>query len=480
MSRVLIVEDEPMSREVLATLSAELGHETLSAETGEEGLRLAREESVDLVLLDIKMPGMDGLDALRAIKESSPLLPVVMVTGVDRAESAIEAMCLGAYDYLTKPVLKDGLERVVTQALEASRLMRVPVAFESPQEAGAPEERIIGRSPAMWELYKRIGQIAATNTTVLISGESGTGKELIARAIYHHGPRRDKVFLTVNCAALPETLLESELFGHEKGAFTGAVARHPGKFEQADGGVLFLDEVGDMSLVTQAKVLRVLQQKTFQRVGGTEGLTSDVRIITATNKDLRRQVDKGGFRGDLYYRLNVVKLDLPPLRERKEDIPELCNYLIRQITAEVGKPPALISAEVMNELLKYDWPGNVRELRNALARAVVRAPTSVILREHLTFESGEAIAPESSGSDLCPFVVADLDAFHEDLYDKVVAEVERRLLRYALRRTGGNKVQTAKLLGVSRNKLTDRLSRFDLIPPSRASIEDRDLDAEDD
>ena len=454
-----------------------LGHEALEAETGERGLALARENGIDLVLLDIRMPGMDGMEVLKEMKRTAPSLPVIMVTAMDRAESAIEAMRFGAYDYLTKPITRGALEKVVGQALEASRLMQTPVALDREEPVTPHEDRIVGRSPAMWGLYKQIGQVAATGATVLISGESGTGKELIARAIYQHGPRCDEIFLTVNCAALPDALLESELFGHERGAFTGAVERHPGKFEQADGGVLFLDEIGDMSLVTQAKVLRVLQQGTFQRVGGTEGLECDVRIIAATNKNLRTEVESGNFREDLYFRLNVVHLRLPPLRERKEDIPELCSYLLRQIADEVGKSPALVSAEAMNELLKYRWPGNVRELHNVLARAVVTAPTSVILREHLTFESPESARPGSMASALCPLGVSDLDQLGEDLYERVVGEVERRLLVYALNRTGGNKVQTSKLLGVSRNKLTDRMGRFDLLNVGKGNVGESTLEA---
>ena len=460
MGRILVIEDEEDQRDLLVAMLASLGHEAVAAENGEQGLAAAREQEVDLAVIDVMMPGMSGIDVLKELKSMASWLPVILLTGLDRSEVAIEAMSYGAYDYLTKPVSRGVLDKVVAGALKASLQMRVPVEFEDTEAPAPMGERIIGQSPRMWDLYKQIGRVATTDATVLITGDSGTGKELVARAVYHHSLRRDKVFLTVNCAALPDSLLESELFGHEKGAFTGAVSTHLGKFEQCDGGTLFLDEIGDMSLPTQAKILRALQQKTFQRVGGTETMACDVRLIAATNKDLMKEVEEGAFREDLYYRLNVVHLHMPALRERKEDIAELSGYLLKQIAGEVGRPPAVLSAEALKQLLDHHWPGNVRELRNVLARAVVTSPTSVLVPEHISFQSPDSPAAFPPTPGLCPFSIPELDAMDAEIYDRVIGEVERRLLSYILDRTRGNKLRSAKLLGISRHKLSDRMSQF--------------------
>jgi two-component system nitrogen regulation response regulator GlnG len=378
----------------------------------------------------------------------------VLITVKKEAEGAIEAMRYGAYDYLSKPVDPETLRTIASQAIQASQRMKVPVIFEPAEDIGG-RECIIGRSPLMWEIYKGVGRAAATGATVLITGESGTGKELVARAIYQHSTRAEQEFVTINCAAVPENLLESELFGHEKGSFTGAQQRHIGKFERANGGTILLDEIGEMGAMLQAKLLRVIQEKQFERVGGNEVVTIDTRIIAATNRDLKEASESGEFREDLYFRLDVVHIHLPPLRERREDIPELCEYLLKQVAREVEKPIAVLSAESMKMLLDYEWPGNIRELKNVLARATVAAPTEIIQPHHLSLDSG--IVREPTG--FFPFTKSDLDQIESDLYKEVVGEVEKRLFEYTLARTSNNQVQAAKLMGISRNMLRNRMGQ---------------------
>ena len=456
MGKILVVDDSRVDRSVLKHILSSLAHEVVEAETGEAGVAEVEASDYDLVLLDFVMPGMSGMDALRQIKVVRPQLPVVLVTAVEEADGTIEAMSFGAYDYLTKPVDRQQFVRVVSEALKANELMKVMVEVGSVDEPGKQRERIVGRSPTMWELYKRVGQAAASDATVLITGESGTGKELVARAIYQHGPRSEREFVVVNCAALPEGLLESELFGHEEGAFTGAHARHIGKFERANGGTIFLDEIGEMGPLTQPKILRALQERTFERVGGSEPISCDIRLLAATNKNLQQEIVKGTFREDLYYRLNVLELRVPPLRDRKEDIPELCTYLLNQAAEELGKPPAVLSPEAMKALLDRDWPGNVRELRNVIARATVASPTSIILPEHLSPPRHQPASPAA-----VPAVTrGELDRLDGDLYERVKTEMDRHLVRYALDRTDGNQVHAAKLLGVSRNFLRGRIQEL--------------------
>ena len=456
MGKILVIDDSLVDRSVLKHILSSLAHEVVEAETGDAGVAEVEANDYDLVLLDFVMPGMSGMDALRQIKVVRPQLPVVLVTAVEEADGTIEAMSFGAYDYLTKPVDREQFERVVSEALKANELMKVMVEVGSVDKPARQRERIVGRSPTMWELYKRIGQAAASDATVLITGESGTGKELVARAIYQHGPRSEREFVVVNCAALPEGLLESELFGHEEGAFTGAHARHIGKFERANGGTIFLDEIGEMGPLTQPKILRALQERTFERVGGSEPISCDIRLLAATNKNLPQEIVKGTFREDLYYRLNVLELRVPPLRDRKEDIPELCTYLLNQAAEELGKPPAVLSPEAMKALLDRDWPGNVRELRNVIARATVASPTSIILPEHLSPPRHQPASPAA-----VPAVTrGELDRLDGDLYERVKTEMDRHLVRYALDRTDGNQVHAAKLLGVSRNFLRGRIQEL--------------------
>ncbi|MDP6502133.1 MAG: sigma-54 dependent transcriptional regulator [Planctomycetota bacterium] len=454
MSRALVVDDNRSDRLIVKQVRSTLNYQTIEAENGEQGLELTRQQEFDLIFLDFIMPGLHGIEALQKLKEARPRVPVVLITVKKEAEGAIEAMRYGAYDYLSKPVDPETLRTIASQAIQASQRMKVPVIFEPAEDIGG-RECIIGRSPLMWEIYKGVGRAAATGATVLITGESGTGKELVARAIYQHSTRAEQEFVTINCAAVPENLLESELFGHEKGSFTGAQQRHIGKFERANGGTILLDEIGEMGAMLQAKLLRVIQEKQFERVGGNEVVTIDTRIIAATNRDLKEASESGEFREDLYFRLDVVHIHLPPLRERREDIPELCEYLLKQVAREVEKPIAVLSAESMKMLLDYEWPGNIRELKNVLARATVAAPTEIIQPHHLSLDSG--IVREPTG--FFPFTKSDLDQIESDLYKEVVGEVEKRLFEYTLARTSNNQVQAAKLMGISRNMLRNRMGQ---------------------
>jgi DNA-binding NtrC family response regulator len=437
-----------------------LGHEADEAESGQEALDKIANLGADIVLMDFRMPGMNGIEALKSLHESKPGLPVIFVNGEDGAETAIEAMRFGAHDFLNKPVTSDAVREVIESAVETLR-HQVRVEFKTPLEPAEPKEQIIGRTPQMIEIYKQIGKASASNVTILVTGESGTGKELVARAVHQHSDRSLRPFVAVNCAALPESLLESTLFGHEKGSFTGAHRRHIGKFEQASGGTLFLDEVSEMSVPLQAKLLRILQERTFERVGAEETLTCDVRIVAATNRRLDEEVDQGSFREDLYYRLNVVQIRIPPLRERPADIPILAEYLLAQVAREQHRSELpVLSPDALQVLLRNNWPGNIRELRNVLSRALVTAPSGVILREHLNVEPGTS-APTADGA----FWVCSkeqLDVIGEGIFDAMIPEFERRLIKYALSRTGSNQVQASKLLGISRSKLRDRMAQFDL------------------
>ncbi|MDA0839779.1 MAG: sigma-54 dependent transcriptional regulator [Planctomycetota bacterium] len=460
MAKILIVDDESSIRLLLREMVAILGHEAAEAESGQEALRMIANAGADIVLMDFRMPGMNGIEALKRIHKSKALLPVIFVTGEDGASTAIEAMRFGAHDFLKKPVSCDAVRKVIESAIETLR-HQVRVEFKTSMESAEPKEKIIGRSPQMLPIYKLIGQAAASNATVLITGESGTGKELVARAVHQHSGRSGCPFVAVNCAALLENLLESTLFGHEKGSFTGAHQRHIGKFEQAAGGTIFLDEVSEMSVALQAKLLRILQEKTFERVGAEETLTCDVRVVAATNRNLDEEVENGGFRQDLYYRLNVVQIRMPPLRERREDIPLLAEYLLEQVAGELGRSEIpVLSPDALQVLLRNNWPGNIRELRNELARALVTAPSGVILREHLSVEPGTSGQADDGTFWACS--KEQWDEIGEGIYDAMIPDFERRLIQYALDRTGENQVQASKLLGISRTKLRDRMAQFDL------------------
>src|SRR5437764_4361434 len=397
MATLLLIDDDPdlLSDRVRHVFPAP-AHRGEIAQTGEQGLERVAAACPDVILLDLRLPDQSGLDVLRQIRRIDARIPVVMVTVARSADSAIEAMRHGAYDYLLKPIDLQKLDRVISEALKVSRLMREPaIVAETPPDEEFPGEAIIGCCPGMQEAYKAIGRVADQTFPVLITGESGTGKELGARAIYQHGPRAKAPFLALNCAAIPEALLESELFGHEKGAFTGADRRHIGKFEQCHGGTLFLDEIGDMPLPAQAKLLRVLQEQAFERVGGTETIRTDVRLIAATHRDLKAWSDEGKFRLDLYYRLGVFAIDLPPLRERGEDLPLLVQFHLRRSSRELGREAREVAVEALERLRGYSWPGNVRELQSVLKQALLRAHGPVLLPEFLPelSEAPRAAAP---------------------------------------------------------------------------------------
>ncbi len=382
MPTLLIVDDEP---NLLYSLKKGLETDQLrvvTAETAEAGIEAVRMHSPDAVILDVRLPDMSGLDAFAEMRQFDARIPVILITAYSTTETAIEAMKLGAYDYLLKPVEFDKLNDVVERALEISRMSRVPATFAD--ESDDPNaDHIVGHSPKMQDVYKAIGRVAIQDVNVLIVGESGTGKEMVARAILHHSRRSKGPFLAINCAALPEPLLESELFGHERGSFTGADKRHIGKFEQINGGTIFLDEIGDMTSATQAKVLRLLQDGTFERVGSSETIRVDVRVIAATNKDLEAMVEEGDFRQDLYYRLKVFTIELPSLRERTDDIPLLVEHFIRLFNRDFGKNVRSIEPQAMRTLEQYEWPGNIRELQSAMKHALVRSVGPVLTVDFL-------------------------------------------------------------------------------------------------
>src|SRR6266568_2514103 len=379
MDKLLLIDDEADVQYSFRRIFDSPEIELAAASSGEEGLRLIPRVKPDLVVMDVRMGGMNGLETLRRIRETSAKLPVIMMTAYGTTQMAIEAMKLGAYDYLLKPFDVPKLKQIIAAALKAARDMKQVVSYQPLLESEDYDLGIVGRSEAMQNVFKLIGQLAGSDATALITGESGTGKELVARAIYHHGNRSQQPFLAVNCAAIPEQLLESELFGHERGSFTGATMQRVGKFEQSNRGTLFLDEIGDMTPPTQTKILRVLQSGTFERVGGNSPIQVDVRVIAATNKPLEAAVAARQFREDLFYRLNVVRIQIPPLRDRREDIPLLVNYFLKKFARERQRSPKSVAASVIKTLEKYHWPGNVRELENAIRRAHVMAKSDAIL-----------------------------------------------------------------------------------------------------
>src|SRR6266446_3966085 len=397
MASLLLIDDDPdLLPDQVSHVFPAPAHRVEIAPTGAEGLKRAAEVRPDVILLDLRLPDQSGLDVLRQLRQIDARIPVVLVTVVRSADSAIEAMRQGAYDYLLKPLDLQKLDRVIGEALKVARLMREPaVVVGTPPDDDQPGEAIVGSSPAMQEVYKAIGRVADQTFPVLITGESGTGKELVARAIYQHGPRAQTPFLALNCAAIPENLLESELFGHEKGAFTGADRRRIGKFEQCNGGTLFLDEIGDMPPAIQAKMLRVLQEQAFERVGGNETIRTDVRLIAATHRDLKAWSVEGKFRPDLYYRLGVFTIHLPPLRERDDDLLMLVQYYLRRFNRELGREVREITPEGLERLRGYPWPGNVRELQSVLKQALLKASGPVLLPAFLPESLGETGAGAS-------------------------------------------------------------------------------------
>ena len=455
--QILLVDDEAGIRASLKVV-LEPAYETLTASTAQEGLDLFRRESPHLVLLDVVMPGLDGLAVLKMIREENARVPVIMLTGTKTVKTAVEAMKLGAADYLTKPFDVEELRLVVGKALETGELEREVLQLRAQVAKRYSFHSLIGKSSAMQEIYSKIEQLADTKATVLITGESGTGKELAARALHYNSARRDKPFIAINSAALPESLIESELFGHEKGSFTDAQARRIGQFELAHGGTLFLDEIGDLSPATQAKLLRVLQEREFNRVGGTQPIKVDVRIITATNKHLEELVKREAFREDLYYRINVVVLHLPPLRDRREDIPLLAQHILARRTEDGGQIQQDFTKDALELLTAYTWPGNVRELENVIEQALIWSNGKPIEQGHLPASLVQtASRSEPAGTDLPSGQVS---------LEKSVLEFERKMILDALQRTGYVQTHAAALLGISRRMLKYRMDMLNITRPS--------------
>jgi len=447
---ILVVEDGKSQRELLSSFLKDEGHEVLEAENGEKALKKVKENYFDLLLLDYRMPGMDGMKVLEEIKRINPEIDIIMMTAYGTIETAVNAMKAGAADYITKPIELQELLILIERISERRLLLREnEILREELRGKGVTTEQIIYQSSAMHEVINLAGRVANTRTTILIQGESGTGKELIARLIHTLSQRAEKPMITVNCTALPESLLESELFGHEKGAFTGASRRRIGRFEEADGGTLFLDEIGEIPLSVQVKLLRFLQEREFQRVGGNQTIRSDVRIISATNQDLEKSVNDGVFREDLFYRLNVVAITIPPLRERKEDLPPLIDHFLKYFAAENGKEIQGINPEAKDLILKYDYPGNVREVENIIERAVVITRGSIISENDLPF-SRSSILVEQSKMEI------------QRTLKESIESLECQMVRDAMRETGDHQTKSASLLGISERMLRYKLKKYGL------------------
>jgi two-component system nitrogen regulation response regulator GlnG len=433
-----------------------------------------------VILLDLRLPDQSGLEVYQQLRCIDARIPVIFITMAKGADAAIEAMKQGAYDYLFKPLDLHQLRRVVGEALEVAQRMRQPAVVAETAADPDVDGAIVGSCPAMREVYKAIGRVAAQDVPVLITGESGTGKELVARAIYQHGPRAMGPFLALNCAAIPENLLESELFGHEKGAFTGADRRRIGKFEQCSGGTIFLDEIGDMPLALQAKILRLLQEQAFERVGGNETVTTNVRLIAATHRDLEGWSAEGKFRPDLYYRLGVFTIHLPPLRERGDDLPMLVHHYIRRFNRELGREVREIAAEAMERLCSHSWPGNIRELQSVLKQALLRSTGPVLIPAFLPSLTGvprtaaaAALSAEESAT-LESFIRQRLQAGSNQLYQETLRQVDQFLLPLVLQSTSGNKVQAARILGITRMTLRMKLREMGLSDPKSVEGDEDD------
>jgi nitrogen regulation protein NR(I) len=463
-TNLLVIDDDPSVLNLFKKIFRDSPVEVLTASSAAEGLTRISERRPDVVVLDIVLPDRSGLELFQRIADLDAKLPVIVITATGTSDTAIEAMQLGAYDYLLKPLNVAQIREVVSRACEIRRIMHVPVGVAE-SGVNTSNDMLVGRCPAMQEVYKAVGRVASQNVTVLIRGESGTGKELVARAIYHHSSRKTKPFLAVNCAAIPEPLLESELFGHEKGSYTGADSKRIGKFEQCSGGTLFLDEIGDMTPLVQSKVLRLLQEQRFERVGGNETIQTDVRIITATNTNLEQMVADNLFRADLYYRLNGFTIELPPLRERRDDIMVLLQHFLMRFSRELGKDVHALSPEALEILLRYDWPGNVRELQSVLKKALLHATGPVLIPEFLpeqlrsgkTAATAEAKADAHHGDSWEAFVSGRLLSGSEDLYAESLTLMEKFLIARVLRHTAGNQSQAAKILGITRGCLRNKI-----------------------
>jgi two-component system NtrC family response regulator len=447
---ILIVDDEKNYLVVLEALLSAEGYETMTAQNANEALRLIDESDLDLILTDMKMPGLSGMDLLVEVKKRKPEVPVIMMTAYGTIEMAVEAMKKHAYDYVTKPFQNEELKLSVRKALENYRLVKENRRLSEALSERHRYRNIIGKSRVMVRIYDLIDKVARSKASVLITGPSGTGKELIAKAIHYEGPRKERPFISVNCGALTETLLESELFGHEKGAFTGAVALRKGRFELADGGTLFLDEVGEMSPPLQVKLLRVLQEMEFERVGGTKTIKVDVRVLSASNRNLKADVASGLFREDLYYRLNVMQLEVPPLRERMEDLRLLVDHFIKKYCEDAGRNGIRLSQEAWKALYSFDWPGNIRELENVIERAVVLNSGGIIELDDLP----PAVSAKKEELDVGKFVP------HNAKLQETLDHIEEKMIRRALEYSGKVQAQAADMLGISRHLMHYKMKKY--------------------
>ena len=470
INRILVADDEESIRWVLSRALKKKGFAVDLAEDGKQALSMFRSNRYDLAVLDIKMPGLQGLELLKQVQEEFPETLVVIMTAESTMENAVTAMKNGAYDYLTKPFDLDALDAIILKAQKAAEVShQIGQLKEELQEQYSFGRSIIGNSQPMQEVYKTLGRVASSDVTVLVTGESGTGKELIARAIHFNSNRLGKPFLAINCAAIPRELLENELFGHERGAFTGATDRKAGKFEQANGGTLFLDEIGDMPLELQAKLLRVLQEKEITRTGGSQTMQIDVRIVAATNQNIAELVEEKKFREDLYYRLNVVPISLPALNQRKDDIPALVEFFLQRAQEELGIGPIECSKEALSLLKRHNWPGNVRELENVIKRATLLSPNHILMPSDFPGllstkgnknqdESLETLVARKLENSLALMDLQELD----NLYEMVLHQVERPLINIILQQTRGNQVRTAEILGINRNTLRKKIKTLEI------------------
>ncbi len=485
MPSLLVIDDD---RAILALTDKTLSliADVTTAATAADGLEKLRRGDFDAVLLDIQLPDQNGLAVYCEIREHDRRIPVIFMTVEAASNTAIEAMQLGAFDYIAKPLSVEPLRDLVEKAIEQRQISSVPVAISADEsEADQSAELFIGRSPAMLDVFKAIGKVAKQDVPILVRGESGTGKELVARALFQYSHRCEEIFLAVNCAALPDNLLESELFGHEKGAFTGAESRRIGKFEQCNGGTLFLDEIGDMAPTVQAKVLRVLQEQRFERVGGNKELNTDVRIIAATNRPLEQMVEDGDYREDLLYRLNGVTIELPPLRERLSDVPALIRFFLAQAKREFNKPDLEgLAPETVELLTKYEWPGNVRQLRAVIRRCVLDTVMPVITPDVLPttiagspvgassndVSSNSSLAVGQNGTQLPQLVQRLLQERSTNVYSEAMEYMERFVILKVLQETNGNQSQAAEILGITRGKLRDRINTYNIAFKSDVSV----------
>lgn len=470
MTKIMVIDDDPIVRDILSDYLKQEGNEVVVAEDGNAGLERLKEDQFDLIFLDLKMPGMDGLDVFEKAKETiNADTPTIIITAHGTIENAVQAMKLGAFDYITKPFRLDEIGIITKRALEVTKLKRENLRLKRELKRRYEFHGLIGSSPEMHRVYSLIEKIADTDSTVLITGESGTGKELVARIIHYNSSRAERNFVPLNCAAIPKDLLETELFGHEKGAFTGATTTRIGRFELANGGTLFLDEIGELDPSLQVKLLRVLQEREFERVGSTKTIKVDVRIIAATNKDLEELTDEGRFREDLYYRLNVIHIHLPPLRERKEDIPLLIEHFLAKQSKNKKRKPPIITKEIMKVFMNYGWPGNVRELENIIERLTILNSGEEIKIEDLP-QRFQKMFPEvmdkhsnakESTEDLITLTPDGIDI------NNVLDNIERKLINQALVLSGGVKSKAAELLGLNRTTLVEKMKKKGIQLPSK-------------